>query len=444
MAMLKSHSDASQTRANAVKVYPMTYEQEAMWLQEQVDVGPSRFLESWVYRLTGQLDVSAVEWALGEVVKRHEAMRTGLTVIDDQPVQVVSPDQDTRLRRRLSYVEDADAELSRLVRQPLNVTRSPARPTLLKLAEDDWVLVLQVHHTAVDDWALAVLDQEFGELYRARMAGIPAALEPLPLQMGQYAAAQRAAGVDPALLAHWRECLRNVPDESTVPGGRPRPTVLSAHGEQVRFQVDGETGRAVRRLARAARATPFTVLAAAVTGLLHRRTGADDLILGMPVSRRGAADLDPLIGCLTDLMPLRQRGVHGRSFAELIAMTGQRVRDMMAHANVPYSVLVREAGIGRDISKSPLCQTVLVVDDAPRVPLNLPLVSAERLYVHPGTAKFDLLLTLVIDGDGYQGFLDYSTDLYLKGTAQRVAAEFLGLLTAALGDPDSPVASLHA
>lgn len=442
--MLTPHSHAGQTPANAVKVYPMTYEQETMWLQEQMEAGPSRFLESWVYRLTGQLDVSAVEWALGKVEKRHEAIRTGLTVIDDQPVQVVSPARGTRLRRRLCCAEDADAELSRLVSQPLDLARSPTRATLLRLAEGDWVLVLQIHHTAVDDWAFALLDQEFGEFYRARTTDIPAALEPLPLQMGQYAAAQRAAGVDPALLAYWRDRLRNIPCQSTVPGDRPRPPVLSVHGGQVRFRVDGETGRAVRRLARVSRATPFTVLAAVVTGLLHRRTGADDLILGMPVSRRGAANLDPLIGCVTDLMPLRQCGVRGRSFAELIAMTGQRVREMMAHASIPYSALVRETGTGLGLGKSPLCQTVLVVDDAPRVPLNLPLVSAERLYVHPGTAKFDLLLTLVIDGDGYQGFLDYSTDLYQKDTAERVAAEFLGLLTAALGDQDSPVASLNA
>jgi hypothetical protein len=420
----------------------MTYQQESMWLHEQLSGSPFLYLESWVYRLTGPLDEVAAEWALGEVIRRHEALRTGLTMDGERLVQVVRPYSGISMRRRPAVQAGLDGELRRTVTEPLDVQESPVRATLLRVAPQECILVVQVHHSAIDDWALAILDREFGLFYRSRVTGGSARLEPLATQIGEYAVAQRAAGVDRSVLDHWRERLRDLPGQATVPADRPRPAELSPAGGQARFRVDAMLGDQVRRTARRLRATLFVAMAAALAALLHGYTGADDLIVGTAVSARGPAELDPLIGCLTNLLPLRLRGVRGQSFAGLVAITRQALYSAMAHGSIPYSHLVRETVTSEVMSKVPLCPTMIGVDDAARVPLDLPGVTAERLYVHPGTAKFELGLTLVADRGGYRGFLDYATDLYDQATADRVAADFQVVLAAAVQAPDRPLAGL--
>jgi hypothetical protein len=420
----------------------MTYQQESMWLHEQLGGSPFLYLESWVYKLTGPFDEAAAEWALGEVVRRHEALRTGLTMDEERLIQVVRPYAGISLRRRPAREGDLETELRRTVSEPLDLQDSPLRATLLRVTPQECVLVVQIHHSAIDDWALSILDREFGLLYRSRIAGSPAQLEPLTTQIGEYAVAQRAAGVDQSVLDYWRKHLEDLPEQTTVPADRPRPAELSLRGGQARFGVDPLLGDRIRGTARRLRATPFVLLTAALTALLHGYTGADDLIVGTAVSLRGPAELDPLIGCLTNLLPLRLRGVQGRSFAELVAITREALHSAMAHGNIPYSHLIRETVTSEDMSKVPLCQTMIGVDDAARVPLDLPGVTAERLYVHPGTVKFELGLTLVADHGGYQGFLDYATDLYDPATADRVADGFQSTLAVTVQAPGRPLAGL--
>lgn len=428
--------------ADLVKVYPMTYQQESMWLHEQLGGNPLLYLESWIYKLTGPFDEGAAEWALGEVVRRHEALRTGLTMDEERLVQVVRPYAGISLLRRSAREADLETELRRTVSEPLDVQESPLRATLLRLNPQECVLAVQFHHSAIDDWALAILDREFGLLYRSLTAESPARLEPLTTQIGEFATAQRAADVDQSVLEYWRKRLSDLPEQTAVPADRPRPAELRLQGGQTRFLVDPLLGDGIRRTARRLRATPFVLLTAALTALLHGYTGADDLIVGTPVSLRGSAELEPLIGCLTNVLPLRLRGVQGRSFSELVAITREALHSAMAHGNIPYSHLIRETITCEDRSKVPLCQTMIGVDDAPRVPLDLPGVTAERLYVHSGTAKFELGLTLVVQDGGYQGFLDYATDLYDPATVDRVADGFQSLLAATVRAPDRPLAGL--
>jgi hypothetical protein len=431
----------------APATYPMTFEQEGLWLDDHLGAGPSRYLESWVYRLRGPLDPDAVEWAIAGVVDRHEALRSRLTIEDGRPVQIVTPGAGARLERRFCPEDGLAEELSQTVSQPLDLDVSPVRATLLRVAEDDAVLAIQFHHAVVDDWALAILDREFGELYAARVQNRAPDLEPLPVQLGEYALTQRAAGVAEHDLRYWRDRLRQAPAGGSVPPDRPRPAGFAHRGAQVRFRVGDDTGRLVRRLARARRTTPFTVLLAALFALLHQynadgEDAASDLIIGTPVSRRGAASLDGIIGYLTDLLPLRAEVRDDESFTDLVASVRAALLEAMAHRDLPYTELLARAVPRKQRRGSPLCPVVLVVDDAPRVPLNLPGLRAERLYVHPGTCKFDICLTLVIDGHGYRGFLDYATSLYDPDTAERAAADFAALLHAAASDAGAPLTGL--
>ncbi len=415
----------------AVKVYPVTYEQEAIWLDDHLSGGSSRYLESWVYRLSGRLELDAVGWAVTRIVDRHEALRSRLTDDGASLVQTVRPSRDVPVRRRSCAVGTLDDELRVIVSEPLDLDDSPLRVTVLELAPDQSVLVVQFHHAVVDDWALEVFGQEFGELYAARVERRPAALAPPARQLGEYALVQRSAPVDAAVLGYWRERLRGAPDRGAAPPDRPRPAAPSHASGQVRFRITDEAGSLVRQVGRIYRTTPFTVLAATAIALLCRYNGTGDVILGASVSRRGDASLDGLMGCLTGVLPLRQVVHPDQSFAELITSVRSTVLGAFAHRDIPYTLVARAAGR----RSAPLCQTVIVVDDAPRTRLALPGLTAERLYVPSGVSKFDLCLTLVIDGAGYAGFLDYASELYDPPTAARIARDFQDLLVTAVSDP---------
>ncbi|MGD0556993.1 MAG: condensation domain-containing protein [Streptosporangiaceae bacterium] len=429
----------------AEPTFPVTYEQEAIWLHDRRDPAASIYLESWVCRLRGAVDTGAVEWAIGQIVARHPALHSGFEFDGEQIVQIVHKDHAVAVERLpLNPDQDLDGVLERLVRRPLDVRVAPLRATLLELAPDDVAVVIQLHHLVVDDWAVGILEREFQEFYCARITGRPARLAALPLLPGEYAAAQRAAGVDPALVAYWRERLRDAPAESTVPADRPPPERPSSQGGLIQFQIDAALAGRLRSMARRSRVTPFTLLAAAVTVLLYAYNGSPDQVLGAIVSRRGAAGLDQMITYVASLMPLRQQVGADEGFGALVASTKQVVTDTVAHRDVPFSNIVRDLGGPRKLSRPPLCQVVLVVDDVPRPPLDLPGVTTERLPVHQGIAKVDLGIFLVKDGDCYQGRLVYASDLFRPRTAQQVAADFCALLAAGVAQPDVALADVIA
>lgn len=426
------------------RVFPVTYEQEAIWLHDRRDPAASIYLESWACRLRGAVDTGVVEWAVRQIVARHPALHSGIEFDGERLVQIVHEDHAVVVERLGRPDLPLDDALEQLVRRPLDVRASPLRATVLELAPDDVVLVIQLHHVVVDDWAVAILEQEFQEFYCARVTGRAARLAPLPLLPGEYAAAQRTAGVDPALLAYWRERLRDAPVESTVPADRPPPERPGSQGGLIRFQVDTALSGRLRAMARRSRVTPFTLLAAAVTVLLCASNGSSDQVLGTIVSRRGPAGLDQMITYLASLMPLRQRVRPEEGFGALVASTKQVVTDTVAHRDIPLSLMLSELGWPRNFSRPPLCQVVLVVDDVPRCPLGLPGVTTERLHVHQGIAKVDLGIFLVKDGDCYRGRLVYASDLFRPRTAQRIAADFCALLAAGVAEPDLPLSDVIA
>src|SRR5258708_7908491 len=176
--------------------YPLTFEQESIWLDEHLHQQPALYLESWAYRLTGSVDVPALEAALAEVVLRHDALRSGIDIVDGELVQVIRPVPSPLITIADCVPGDLDGELRRIIKTPLDLTESPMRGHLIRLGPEDAVLAVQLHHIVIDDWALHVLDHDFAECYRAHVEGRPPDLLALPLQVGRYALSQRTAGID--------------------------------------------------------------------------------------------------------------------------------------------------------------------------------------------------------------------------------------------------------
>ncbi|MFD3522930.1 amino acid adenylation domain-containing protein [Streptomyces sp. NPDC058653] len=447
------------------RTYPMSFEQESIWLNDQYQQGTSRYLESWVHRLRGPLDIVAVSAALTGIVARHEALRSRLVLVDGVPRQIVVPPARVPVDVRRIAADERETALRDAVTRQLDLADPPLlKATLLLIghgdaedgaataedrdpgpgADQESVLAVAIHHAVIDGWCFSLLDEEFGELYRAEVEHRAPRLPELPLQSGPYAQRQRSTGgEDRALLVeHWRAELAGAPDESSFPADRPRPPALSHHGGQVEFTVDAATGARIRRLAARLRTTRFVVLAAALTALIGRHTGQDDLVIGTPVSRRDEPETEDLIACLTDVLPLRGRPRHDRSFTDLVQEMKHQVRSAVRHKDVPYGQLVRELGVDRTLSRFPLFQVVFAVDDAPPSALSLPGVEAERVQVHGGTAKYDVFLHLIPEGDGYRALWEYSADLFDRATAERLAARFRTFVADAVARPETALQDL--
>jgi hypothetical protein len=422
------------------KVYPMTFEQESVWLDEHLSGEPSRYLESWTYRLHGVVDADAVQWALGRIVDRHECLRSKLTLLDERLVQVVEPVHTTTLEHLHLGENGLDEELRRLAQRPLDLNVSPLRASLVHLSPTESVLLVQIHHAVVDTWSLDILDEEFSHLYSARVTGRPHELTPVSPQLGEYALARRAADLDSVALDYWRDRLRDIPVPLPPLADRPPPTAPSSRSGAHCFTIAPEVGREVRGLARTARTTAFTVFTATLAALSCGYLGTDETVVGTPVSRRADGDVDGMIGCLTDLVPLRCPVPARQDFAGLVAETRTAVLGAMTHGTLSYAQIMARTGVRRRLRGAPLCPTVIGLDD--RVGrLDLPDVSAEWIEVH-GRGKGALQLDLAVDKDGYNAVLKYDRDRYDLPAVRRMAEDFCAVLSTAVAHPDWETAEI--
>lgn len=425
--------------------HPMSYEQESIWINDHVQKGTSRYLESWVNRLRGPVDTDAVQRALNGIANRHESLRSRLVHSEGEPVQQVVRNLPVALALRDVTEDGLDAALRSAVSEPIVLSEPPLlKATLLRLSEDDHVLAICVHHTVIDGWSFSLLDHEFSELYRQALGEPRPLLPELPLQFGPYAAAQRENGeaARAEALAYWKQCLRDAPEESAFPTDRPRPDVLGTGGDRIEFAVEAALGQGVRRLSRQLRTTPFAVMTAALAVLIGRHTGQDDMTVGTPISRRDTPELTGLIACLTDVMPLRLRPAADMPFTVFCNAVKESVWSAVRHKDLPYSHLVRGMGVERTLSRFPLFQVVFALDDAPPPNLDLPGVDAERLYIHSGTAKYDMFLRMIPAGEGYRALWEFSTELFDVATAHRFAARLRTLLENVVADPGRPLGEL--
>ncbi|BCB89733.1 condensation domain-containing protein [Phytohabitans suffuscus] len=425
------------------RMYPMSQEQEALWLDDLVWDGPSRHLEAWACRFTGQLDTEALKWAVNQLVARHEVLRTRLTEFDEEPVQIVTAPGPVHVEQLLCPPGGLQALLGRIAVEPIDLEVSPIRPWLICVSPEDFVLALQLHHVAIDDWSLNIIQRELMHFYTARVLGRPPSLEPLRTQAGDYAVAQRAAGLDPADLAYWRERVRGAPRSCTIPPDRPGPEAQTHRAGRHLFKLSPEFGRTVRAAARTMRTTAFTVFAGAMAALLWQYGEPEEVIFGTPVSLRGAADVDDMIGILTNLHPIRLAVSRDTTFRMLVKAAKAEVLGAMEHRAVPYAAIVRMSRHGTEIDVPPPCDVAMVVDDMRWEPFSLPDVTARLIPVPPGYAKFAVHLSLAaVEDGGYKGWWNYDADVFDAATVERVASQFIALLAHGVDALDMPLGQL--
>ena len=431
---------------------PLSLAQERLWFIDQLEPGSAAYNMVGAARLTGSLDVEALRWSLREIVRRHETLRTTFPAIDGQPVMRILEDLPDPLTVLSAAADTAavGAELERLLRieaaRPFTLaTEPPFRAVLVQTGSDEHVLVAVTHHIASDLWSIGVLVRELGALYRARVAGQPSPLPELPVQYVDFAAWQREwVECDEFIeqIAYWREQLRSAPGALEIQADRLRPPVQTQRGARLSFTWPADLVHAARVLSQREGLTLYMTLLAAFQALLHRYTGREDIVVGAPIAGRTRVESEPLIGFFVNLLPLRTQLDGTLTFRELLARTRETCLGAYAHQDVPFDRLVQELKPERDLSRNPIVQVVLALQNAVIEPLELPGVRLTPITHGNPTARFDLAVFLHEAADGISGSVEYSTDLFDASTIEAFITRYRRLLESAVAHPATPVARL--
>jgi amino acid adenylation domain-containing protein len=431
----------------------LSFAQQRLWFLDQWQPGGAVYNVPAALRLSGPLDAAALERSLQEIVRRHEVLRTTFPSAGGQPAQVVAED----LLLRLPVIDlselpqgERETEARRLAaeeaRRPFDLSAGPLlRVCLLRLASDDHLFLIAMHHIVSDGWSVGVLNREVAALYGAYVAGGPSPLPALPVQYADYAAWQRRWLHAEALeeqLDYWRDRLAGAPAALDLPTDRPRPALPDYRGATVRFELPGVLAQSARALARREGCTLYMVLLAAFQALLHRYSGQDDFCVGSPIAGRNRAEVEGLVGFFVNTLVLRADLSGDPSFAALLGRAREACLGAYAHQDLPFERLVEEIQPERDASRQPLFQVMFVLQNAPQQAPEVPGLRLEPWDVDSGTSKFDLSLFLVEQDGGLRGTLEYSTELFEADTAQRLVGHYHTLLHAACAEPNTPVSRL--
>jgi amino acid adenylation domain-containing protein/non-ribosomal peptide synthase protein (TIGR01720 family) len=442
-----------EEEVNEPETFPLSFAQHRMWFLDQFEPNSPLYNIPTAVRLTGALNISALGASLSEIVRRHEALRTRFITRGELPVQVIAPAQPVRFSIiDLGGLPDAtrEAKVQQLaiaeVSQPFNLAHDPLlRATLLRLATNEHVVLLTMHHIAADLWSLGVLVREIAALYDAFSTGRRSPLPELPIQYADFAYWQRQHMEDEALesqLTYWKRHLADIPTELVLPTDHPRLSFQSFRGAQQSRLLPRSLSKALETLSRQQGVTLFMTLLAAFQTLLSRYSGQDDIVVGTPIANRTRAEVEGLIGFFVNTLALRTSLAGNPQFQELL----QRVREVAlgayAHQDLPFEKLVEELQPERSLSRNPVFQVMFSLENAPLPPLQLPGLTLRMLSVPSGTTKFDLTLFIVEEADGSKAILEYSTDLFEAATIARMLEHFQIVLEQVAVHPEHRLASL--
>ena len=432
---------------------PLSFAQQRLWFLEQLYPGTPLHNISRALRLTGALDTEVLRRTLDAIAARHEALRTTIVTMNGTPMQVVAaasrvPLVLTDLR---GWAEpEREAEARRLIleeaRRPFDLTRGPLfRGMLLRLGAEEHLLLLAMHHIVSDGWSMGILSRELTAFYEALTTGAPTGLPDLPIQYADYAVWQRERLQGERLereLVYWREQLQGAPPVIELPTDRPRPPVQSSRGaKQGILLPPGVTGQ-LRALSQREGVTLFTTVLAAFQTLLSRYTGQDDIVVGSPIAGRTRTETEGLIGFFVNTLALRTDLSGDPTFRELIRRVREVTLGAYAHPDIPFEQLVEELQPERDMSRTPIFQVALAMQNVPHHELKLRGLTLRAEPADSATAKFDLTLFVTERGDGLRVAMEYCTDLFDAGTIGRLLGHFRTLLDGIAGDPDRRLSEL--
>ena len=438
---------------------PLSFAQRRLWFLDRLEGPNPTYTIPIALRLAGALDPAALEAALGDVVARHESLRTLFPDIEGSPRQLIL--EPSAARPSLAVVQVTEDSLGEALavtaRQGFDLaSEPPLRAHLFVLGAREHVLLLVLHHIAGDGWSLAPLARDLAGAYRARCRGLAPELPCLPVQyadytLWQYEVLGREDDPDSAIvgqLAFWTAALKGLPDQLDLPTDRPRPAVSSYRGDSVPMTIAPALHGRLVALARESQASLFMVLQAGLAALLTRLGAGTDIAIGSPIAGRTESALDDLVGFFVNTLVLRTDTGGNPSFRDLIRRVRATNLAAYSHQELPFERLVEVLNPTRSLARHPLFQVMLAFENSAAVDFDLPGLTTSFEPVATATAKFDLAFSLgerrAPDGTpaGISGMLEYSTDLFDRASVEVLGSRLIRLLEAAIADPERAIGSL--
>src|SRR5579864_624016 len=425
----------------------LSFAQERLWFLDQLEPGSVSYHIPAAVRLKGELNVEALEQSLQKLVERHGSLRTHFEEIEGEPVQVVEEAREIKLGiRRVGSEEELQKELEDFVRERFDLARGPLlRVRLWEMEGQDHVVGMSLHHIVADGWSTGILTRELSQLYEARCEGREAELKELPVQYTDYAMWQRewlSGGVLEGEMEYWKEQVRGYSGVVELPADGARGREAGAGGGSgVGWRGEEQAG-GLRRFSRGEGVTLFMTLLGGLAALLYRYTGQKDLVVGTPVANRNRVETEGVIGLFVNTLALRVRVEAGESFRELLEQVRERALEGYMHQDVPFEKLVEELRPERELSRSPLVQVVLALQNTPERVLELPGLQWERWGVETGSAKFDVSVEVSPSGEGLSLSWQYRADLFEAGSVERMAEHFERVLQGGVEEAERRVGEL--
>jgi amino acid adenylation domain-containing protein len=449
---LRSYSSSSIPRRNSAGPIPLSFAQERLWFLNQLEPHNSAYNISFALRLTGQLNVIVLEESFGEILRRHEVLRTTFMTDDDRPVQMISPAGDFTLlkidisdmreeQRKMKVLELANEEASK----PFDLTAGPLlRATLLRLGRQEHVLLLTVHHIVSDGWSMGIIYRELSALYEAFLQGDPSPLPDLPIQYADFAVWQRQWLQGQKLerqLSFWKEHLKGAP-VLELASDYPRPSVQTFNGALHTLQFPKTLTESLHGLSRKEGVTLFMVLLAAFQTLLHRYTGQSDIVVGTPIANRNHEAIEGLIGFFVNTLVMRIDISGNPGFRELLKRILKNTLGAYAHQDVPFEKLVENLQPERDLGRTPFFQVMFSLQNVPHSALKLSGLTLSPMEIENVMTRFDLEVHLWETKEGLKGEFVYNADLFDASTIERMAGHYLRILERIVVNPEQRLSDL--
>jgi amino acid adenylation domain-containing protein len=424
---------------------PLSYGQHRLWFIDQLEPGNPAYNISFGIRLKGKLEREGLRWSLNEIVKRHESLRTRFPLHDGTPVQEITTTSEFLMEELDLSEAEGEREARSLVEAhreavlPFDLERGPLlRVKLLRVDEQDHVLLVNMHHIIGDGWSIGVMLREFTQLYEAWLRKEESPLPELKVQYADYALWQREwlrGEVLESELAYWREQLEDLP-ALELPLDHPRPAVMSYSGGTVKVGFSQELTERLEQLSRRQGVTLFMSVLTAFQMVLGRWAGQEDVAVGTGIANRNRRETEGLIGFFVNTLVLRTQMSGNPSFIELLKRVQQVTLKAYQHQDIPFEKLVDGLHPERDLSRTPLFQAMLMFQNLTMPVLELPGLRVSEFNTAAETAKFDVMLTLQESGGTLNGELSYARDLYEAETMERMLGHLAEVLKRMVERPE--------
>ena len=439
-------------RIEARSEYPLSFTQRRLWFFEHLTPGTSTYNVRSSFRIRGALDLDALEAALRQLVDRHAPLRTTFHETEAGTIQRSHDDWQLKLERITlprspsTIEQDAFERLWREEARPFDLTASPPfRAAVIRITDDDCLLMLAMHHIITDGWSLNIISRDLAELYNAVRANRPAKLPELPISYGDHAVWEIAQAALPDAresVDFWVKDLQGAPAELPLPLDRRRPAGPSQAAGEATFGVPAMTRRNLEQFCSRHKATPFMAYFAAWVIVLHRHGAGDDIVVGVPLAGRTRSETANLVGFFVNTLGIRIRVSGTDTFGTLLDRVKSVVLDAMRRQDAPFEKIVESLSPPRRINTTPVFQTTLTYLSLPYDQLQLDGVACEHLPIRIGDTHFDTTLALDEFESEVRGRLIFRSDIFSRSTGERFIERFLKILEAIVQQPEAPIARL--